>query len=286
MTPRSPLFLTSELLEKAGVPHGFTLRAGGASAGPFASLNLSRAVGDDAAAVEENLASLARATGLARANRLVAAKQVHRDRVLLARHGDADPQATPILEELFAPSEPEAGAVSGERGPASSDPEADAIATRTPGLAACVRVADCTPILLWSPSIRAGCAVHSGWRGARLSIAGRGVRALESLGAIPGETLAAIGPCIGRCCYEVSPQLAREFRAAFGPEAADDPEIVAKPHLDLRRAAAVALERAGVKPENVDQVEGCTSCEPARFYSHRRDRGVTGRHLAFIFPPA
>jgi copper oxidase (laccase) domain-containing protein len=94
--------------------------------------------------------------------------------------------------------------------------------------------------------------------------------------------LAAIGPCIGRCCYEVSPELAAEFRALFGPEAADDPARTAKPHLDLRYCVERSLLQAGIPPERIEQVEGCTSCDSGAWFSHRRDKGRTGRHLAFI----
>jgi YfiH family protein len=278
------LFLTSDLLRAKGVAHGFSIRSGGVSQGSFDSLNLSLAVGDDPAHVRENLLRLARAAGLSGADRLATAKQIHGDRFLLARRGDS----RPVLGELFAPTEPNAAAVSGEQHKKSetqaAELEADAIVTRTPGLAAAVRVADCTPILLWSPETRTGAAVHSGWRGAKLSISGRGVQALESYGAVASGILAAIGPCIGRCCYAVSADLAHAFRAEFGPEVADDPLGADTPHLDLRACAAIALERRGVTAERIDQVAGCTSCEPERFYSHRRDAGRTGRHLAFISP--
>jgi len=238
------LFLTSDLLRAKGVAHGFSIRSGGVSQGNFASLNLSLAVGDEPAHVRENLARLAKEAGLTGADRLATAKQIHGDRFLLARHGDSQL----VLEELFAPTEPN------------------------------------TPILLWSPETRTGAAVHSGWRGAKLSIAGRGVQALESYGAVASGIIAAIGPCIGRCCYAVSAGLAHAFRAEFGSEVADDPVGTDTPHLDLRACAAIALERRGVTAERIDQVAGCTSCEPERFYSHRRDAGRTGRHLAFISP--
>jgi len=282
----SELFATSPLLSAEGVVHGFSLRGGGASIGPFASLNLSSAVGDAPEAVEENLRRLAREAGLAGARAFAAARQVHGDRVLLAHGAPGSAQ----LRELLPSSEPEAAKVSGEQGAraaAGVDPEADAILSRTPGLAAAVRVADCTPILLWAPGARAACAVHSGWRGARLAVAGRGVRALEMEGAARAEILAAIGPCIGRCCYAVSRELAASFRAAFGPEVADDPDARAAsdgPHLDLRACASIALLRAGLAPARIDQVPGCTACSPELFFSHRRDQGRTGRHLAFIAP--
>jgi polyphenol oxidase len=270
------LFLTSRLLAAQGVVHGFSIRSGGISSGPYASLNLSRAVGDDPQAVDENLRRLARAAGLAGADAFASAHQVHGDRVVGALRGG--------VREIFSAST--SAQASGEE-PAGDAVRADAIVALEPGVAATVRVADCVPILLYAPDVGLAAAVHSGWRGARLSIAGRGVRALQHVaGADPASVLAAVGPSIGRCCYEVSADLAVSFRALFGPEAADDPARVPKPHLDLRRVVESALVAAGVRPERIEHVGGCTSCEPATYFSHRRDRGRTGRHLAFVEPRA
>ena len=157
------------------------------------------------------------------------------------------------------------------------------------GTGVAVAVADCVPILLVAEGSRAGgsaraaAAIHSGWRGTRLSIAARGVRALQrSAGAEPAQMLAAIGPAIGRCCYEVSPELAALFRGLFGPGAADDPAAHAAPHLDLRYCVERSLVAAGVPDARIEQVAGCTACDAQSFFSHRRDRGRTGRHLAFV----
>lgn len=252
------LFATSRLLSAAGVAHGFSLRAGGVSVGPFASLNLGGLVGDDPEAVRENSRRLEAAAGLAAG--IATANQVHGDRVVDA-HG----------REMLAPTEPQPDG-------------ADAVL----GLgeqAVGVRVADCVPVLLFAEDEGAAAAVHSGWRGTRLSIAARGVRALQhATGADPSRMLAAVGPSIGRCCYQVSPELASLFRGLFGPEAADDPSQKAKPHLDLRYCVAAALLHAGVPPGRIEQVEGCTSCDSHSYFSHRRDKGRTGRHLAFIAP--
>ena len=279
------LFQTSSLLSAAGVAHGFSLRGGGASTGAFASLNLSRAVGDDPGAVEENLARLARAGGLSGGAAFATAAQVHGDRVLIARQGR--------LEELLGPSEPQAP-VSGELSAAPSQDAAvkaaaevagDAVVSLDRGVAAAVRAADCVPVLLYEPRARAAAAVHAGWRGARLSVAGRGVRALAlCAGAEPALVLAAVGPCIGRCCYEVSRELAALFRGRFGDHVADDPAGATAPHLDLRACVEASLRRAGLGPGRIEQVGGCTACDPDRYFSHRRDRGRTGRHLAFVVP--
>jgi polyphenol oxidase len=248
------LFLTSRLLSAASVIHGFSLRSGGVSSGPFSSLNLSASVGDDEAAVRENHELLRDAAGLT--GRIATAHQVHGDRVVDAR-----------MREIFPPT-------------AAQEAGADAVLALADG-AVGVRVADCVPILVHAGA--AAAAVHAGWRGARLQIAGRAIRALQhATGADPARMLVAIGPCIGRCCYEVSQELAAAFRALFGPEAADDPGRTPKPHLDLRYCVEQSLLRTGVPAERIEQVEGCTSCDSSAFFSHRRDKGRTGRHLAFI----
>jgi YfiH family protein len=265
------LFLTSRLLSAAGVVHGFSIRSGGVSQGPFESLNVSRAVGDDVTAVEENLNRLADAADLEGPAAFHTATQVHGDRVLAA--------ARVGLREVFAESELP-GSAGGARDAAAES--ADALLSLDEGVAVGVRIADCVPVLLHDPDTGAGAAVHSGWRGARLGIAARGVRALQhAAGSDPARLLAAVGPCIGRCCYQVSPELAAMFRGLFGAEVADDPNV-GKPHLDLRLCVDRALARAGLRADRIEQIQGCTSCEPGRFFSHRRDAGRTGRHLAFV----
>jgi len=262
------LFLTSRLLSQAGVLHGFSCRAGGVSSGPFASLNLSVSVGDSEEAVRENTSRLARAAGIE--GGFATAHQVHGDRVVAASAGPQKKNSHFFFRELVPPSEP-------------CSEGADAVLALEPETAVGVRVADCVPVLLFDEASGAVAAVHSGWRGARLSISGRGVRALQhAAGADPARLLTAIGPCIGRCCYEVSPELASMFRAMFGPDAADDPALSQRPHLDLRLCVERALVAAGVPLGRIEQVPGCTSCDIDSFFSHRRDKGRTGRHLAFI----
>jgi YfiH family protein len=146
-----------------------------------------------------------------------------------------------------------------------------------------VRVADCVPVLLYDTATGAAAAVHSGWRGTRLQIAARGVRALQkAAGTDPATVIAAVGPSIGRCCYKVSRELAGEFRALFGTEAAEDPAQNDNPRLDLRYCVTRALLQAGVRAAAIEHVPGCTSCDSGAFFSFRRDKGAAGRHLAFI----
>jgi YfiH family protein len=241
------LFLRSSLL---AVPHGFSLREGGVSPGPLASLNLGEAVGDSPVHVAENLRRLAAAAGREEAQ-LRTVRQVHGDRVVRAEAG-------PLAEADGLWTDDSAGSWVG------------------------VKSADCVPILLSTADGRCVAAVHSGWRGTVLRVAARGVDALVRTGASATSLRAAIGPCIQACCYEVGPELAERFQTEFGEEVVRQRGV--RPHLDLALAVRRTLEEAGLLPEHVDLQSACTACEPARFFSHRRDRGHTGRHLAFIAP--
>jgi YfiH family protein len=243
--------LTAPLLP---VPHGFTTRAGGVSLGPYASLNLGFSVGDEAGAVEDNFARLARAAGvpLGRWRRV---SQVHGDAVVRAEAGEGRALEAPCAT-------------------------ADALWTDAPGVAVGVLTADCVPLLLVDPEGGRVAAVHSGWRGTAARIAARAVEALVAQGARPERLLAATGPCIQRCCYQVSGELVARFDADFGPGVAE-PGGGGGGRLDLVEAVRRTLLGAGLKAAHVQALEACTACEPQRFFSHRRDGGRTGRHLSF-----
>jgi hypothetical protein len=238
------------------VRHGFSTRVGGVSHGPFASLNLSRSVGDEPERVEENLRRLAREASLG-PGQLVCVNQVHGEalvEVASAARGDALP---PVLGD------------------------ADGLYTRSGATALCVRTADCVPLLLFAPDVGAVAAVHAGWRGAIAGIARLAVdRLVACYGARAARMHAAIGPSIRRCCYEVSDELAARFCQRFGEG------VVGRgggaPHLDIAQACRLALLEGGVEAERIDLLPHCTSCDAAAFFSHRRDRGRTGRHLSFV----
>jgi YfiH family protein len=135
------------------------------------------------------------------------------------------------------------------------------------------------PILLVDPQGRRVAAVHSGWRGTDARIVARAVESLVARGSRPERLLAAVGPCIQRCCYVVSEELGERFTRGFGPE------VVARGgevKLDLSRAVRDTLLGAGLKAAHVDVLPDCTACDGSRFFSHRRDAGLTGRHLNFV----
>jgi len=232
------------------VPHGFSTRAGGVSEGDFAELNLGRKVGDLPERVAENGRRFLEATG---ARALACLSQIHGGRVVEISSGRSD------LEPLD---------------------EGDASITQAHGVALCIGAADCLPLLFHAPDIGWVGAAHAGWRGADLRIGARTVEALADHGARPEAMRAVLGPCIRACCYEVSAELAERFEKQFGPSVVDRSHE--RPHLDIARASWLALRDAGLAAEAIDDLGLCTACDSERFFSHRRDRGHTGRMLAFI----
>jgi len=142
--------------------------------------------------------------------------------------------------------------------------EADALVARAPNTAVSVRVADCVPVLLANSETGAVAAVHAGWRGVAANVVGS---AFE-LGAFD---LAAIGPCIGACCFEIGDDVA----AKLAP-------FVKERHGDLRAAVRAQLRARGLQDAHIDDVPGCTMCDRDRFFSFRRDGESSGRHLAVI----
>lgn len=155
----------------------------------------------------------------------------------------------------------------------------DGLITNAVGLMVGVRTADCVPILLADERRRAVAAVHAGWRGTLARIAARAVEAMvREYGTQPADLIAAIGPCIGSCCYEVGPDVARSFSALF-PEL---PEPRGHAHLDLEEANRRVLAGAGVPAGRIHAGGLCTRCRAGDFHSYRRDGEQAGRLLAAI----
>ncbi|HEY0707785.1 MAG TPA: peptidoglycan editing factor PgeF [Polyangia bacterium] len=234
-----------------GFAHGFSTREGGVSPPPFHSLNTGARWGDTRDNVLENRRRIQRTVG---ADRLFFARQVHGAAV--AR---------------FA-------ADSGE----DVQPEADALITNVAAVG--VFTADCVPLLMADPRSGAVAAVHAGWRGVIAGVAPAALRALTAdFGSRPDEMRVALGPAIGACCFEVGDEVVATFAENFSRS--DDlvtQGARGRPHIDLRRALSHQLSAAGVRPENLDLGGPCTMCDPARFYSYRRDNTQTGQHLSVI----
>lgn len=231
-------------LELPGARVLFTTRRGGVSDGRFESLNLGLGTGDAPARVAANRARAARLVGEGRPVHLLAGRQVHGARV--ARHRADAPD-----DDAAAP--------------------ADGRATNRREAAAAILTADCLPIALASPAAVA--MVHAGWRGLAANVVGQGAAALRALGA-RGPITAAVGPGARPCCYEVGD----DVRAAFAHHGA---RVRRGPAIDLAGVARLQLEAAGVAA--VHDVGLCTVCsDPTLFFSHRRDRGPTGRQAGLV----
>lgn len=159
-------------------------------------------------------------------------------------------------------------------GPASRFCEGDALITDCQGLWVRIRTADCLPVLFVDQRRRAVAAVHCGWRGVRLGLAAATVRRMgEEFGSAAGDLLAAIGPGIGECCFEVGTEVAMEFREVF-PERDD---LDRKTTLNLEEAVVRQLEQVGLGRGRVSRAGLCTRCAPRQFHSFRRDRELAGR---------
>lgn len=170
-------------------------------------------------------------------------------------------------------------------------PQADIVVSDDPSVAVGVRVADCAPVLLFDPVENVVGAAHAGWRGAAANAAAAAVRALQKeFGSKPANITAAIGPCLGRCCGEVGPEVVEAFRAA----GADRSSIGAwfasgtrdRSMLDLERANRDQLERAGVNPETIYASGLCTKTHHDRLHSYRAELNAAGRLLGAIRVPS
>ena len=143
--------------------------------------------------------------------------------------------------------------------------------------------ADCTPVLLADKENRAVCAVHAGWRGTVQKIVKNGVEKMHREYGIPkGDILCAIGPCISKCCFEVSAEVEEAFEERFPMEAFAVEKEKGKYHIDLKGVNREILLREGIPAENIDVSDACTFCEKDLFYSYRRQGKAAGRMAAFI----
>jgi YfiH family protein len=170
-------------------------------------------------------------------------------------------------------------------------PDADAAVTRDPGTAVAVVAADCVPILLADPATGAVAAVHAGWRGTCARVVAAAVNTLrQDCGVDPAGLIAAIGPSIGACCYEVGEELLRAFDEA-GHSSIDRVEWFSRDaagrlRLDLWRANADQLAHAGIRPANIHVAGLCTQTHRDVFESFRAEGDQAGRMAAIVVAPA
>lgn len=247
------LVFTFPSLRRPDLQHAVFTRRGGVSPAPWASLNLGGTVGDDRARVRENLR---RALQAARRSpdSLHEVWQVHSADVVHARE--------PRGQEPLA--------------------RADAMITQNPQVTLLMRFADCVPILLYDPVRQAIGLAHAGWLGTVRHTASQVVRAMrEAFGTRAADLLAALGPSIGPDHYVVGEDVVQAVRQAFGPQAE---ELLRQQngriHFDLWLANRRLLETEGV--ESIEVAGLCTACHLEDWYSHRAERGQTGRFGALL----
>jgi polyphenol oxidase len=165
-------------------------------------------------------------------------------------------------------------------------PHTDGLLTKETDILLTSYYADCVPLYFYSSDIDMIGVAHAGWKGTVGQIGVKMVEALQSEGADVKQIRAAIGPSIGVCCYEVDEPVIKQVQEALLDERIIEKVVVnhlpGKWQLNLKETNAELLKRAGVKAEHIALSKWCTSCDQAYFYSHRRDRGKTGRMVAWI----
>jgi YfiH family protein len=248
-------YLTFDIFPKDFV-HAIFARQGGLSPEPWDSLNVGGTVGDETERVRENRFRSFAALGRDRES-VFDVWQVHSADVVIANKAHPRSNTSPEFK-------------------------ADSILTDNPAVTLFMRFADCTPILLYDPKKRVAGIAHAGWQGTVRRTAGSSVRAMQAAyGSNPGDILAAIGPAIGPDHYEVGPNVIEQVNYSFGKEAKRLlPEHDGRFHFDLWAANKFDLEQAGVRQVQVAGL--CTACNPMDWYSHRAQKGRTGRFGALV----
>jgi YfiH family protein len=257
--------LICEPFAAAGLLHAFTSRVGGVSPLPDAALNLGNFSQDSRENILENRRRLRRSLGVEEWP-LVTLRQVH----------------SPDIYHFDNPATVQATA-DGENGPT-----ADGVITNLAQVLVAVQTADCLPILLADLRTGAIAAVHAGWRGTLAGIVARTVDLMQqNFGSHPGDMLAAIGPAIGSCCFEVGPEVITRFTEKWD----DADQLVShrqpggKAHLDLPLANRLQLRQAGMADSSIFDCQLCTICHNHRFFSYRFELGAerpVGRLMGVI----
>ena len=251
-------YIDVEFSGQACSVQGFTSRHEGISRTPYNSLNLGTNTLDQPHNVEGNRNLLARAFDIT-PEALVTVRQVHGSDIL-------------VIDE---PNEDYSHFLS---------VECDAVITNQPHVMIGVCVADCAPILLLDPEKQVIAVVHAGWQGTAAGLVTKTIAGMTSLfNCNPASVQAVIGPCIGKCCYEVDAPVRKAFaQTGLIWEMCAEPGDEGKWRLDLAAANRSLLLAAGVREDALQVSDLCVSCHRELFFSYRRDNGETGRQMGFI----
>ena len=250
------VYMTSSVI---GVPHAFTTRYGGVSDGIFSSLNLGSNRGDDPEHVRENYRRVCALMG-AGIDEAAVTKQVHGNVVRVVTGEDRHVCMSTVPYE------------------------ADGLVTTERGLPLMCFTADCVPVLLCDSAHGVIAAVHAGWRSSVSDILGNAVKAMCALGARRENLCAALGPAIGKCCFETDDDVPAAVAVYLGGETeglfvrrGDGKTLV-----DLRGANKRRLLQLGLREENIDVSDECSFCSHEKYWSHRYTKGQRGSQAAAI----
>ncbi len=252
----------SRLFNKYGIKHAFFTRLGGVSEGCFSSLNFAEGVGevkDSTENVLENYNIAASFFGLEKGD----VCRTYQEHTALVEYADESKRGVGITKPKF-------------------DYGVDGLVTAEKDLLLSVRTADCVPILLCDKENKICAAVHAGWRGTVGGIAKNAVDLMVEKGAKRKNILAAIGPCICECCYEVDIDLFFEFVLTSSKYGRFFKRGELKHHLDLIAANRYILKQAGLKSRHIVSLDLCTKCNEELFFSHRKSGTSRGTLGAFI----
>lgn len=254
-------YLVFPKLEETGeVNHLFTTRTGGVSNGIYATMNLSFSRGDDPEAVMENYRRIGAVLGVA-PDRMVASRQTHTTNIHLVTASD-------LGNGITKPSAYE---------------DIDGLATNIPGIALVTFYADCVPLYFVDPVHHAIGLAHSGWRGTVSRMGERMVQFMqEQFHSEPRDLVAAIGPSICVDCYEVSEEVAEQFRVGFPENVLQKGKMPGKYQLNLWEANRSILLKAGLLQEHIAVTDVCTCHNPEYLFSHRASHGQRGNLAAFL----
>ncbi len=251
----------AEALDKAGgVSHGFSTREGGITADPpKASLNLSWTRCGSPEEVIANFKIFAEGAGIDYDDMAVVNHE-HGANVLRIAH---EHRGRGFYKDPLPPC--------------------DGIITDDPTVTLVTSHADCGAYFFYDPVHRAIGMAHAGWKGTLLRIGAEMARRMaEEFDTDPSDIIAATGPCICRECFEVDADLGEKFQSEFGYPGISRPGRQGKAYVDLELAAAVQFVEAGIRPESITLMNACTYENRQHFFSHRRDKGITGSMAAYI----
>lgn len=240
--------------------HCMSTRIGGVSQGECSSLNLGFNRNDSRDNVLHNFRLLCDSVGLNR-NNLVLTNQVHETKVALVNENDRG-KGFSRQSDLIG---------------------VDGLLTVSTGVTIVTFHADCVPVFLFEPDIKAAALLHSGWRGTLKNIAASALAALRDIPGFCSERLVAvIGPSIGKCCFEVDEDVFRLFENKFSDPGLYTARNSGKWHIDLKEIIRRELLWEGLLKENIHDSGICTVCRRDMFFSHRGDGGKTGSLAAFM----